>query len=297
MRKENGVALLSPTDLAARLELKKHPRSWRGACPSCGYSGAFSLRTGKENRALLYCSNGCSQEALAETLARVADHAWEPPQQETEDAEAVRKKKRASARRLWHRSQTLIGTLAHRYLAQRGLDASAPSPALRFLQEASHPEGCKLPALIACVLDSAGTIIGAHRTYLDATTAGKAQVEPPKASLGPIWSGAIRLNPVAEEIVIGEGIESSASAGLLMNLPAWAALSAGNLARGLILPPEVRSIVIAADADPVGQNAAWRAAARWRAEGRTARVATPDQYPDFNDLLRARMSAMEAIHG
>jgi putative DNA primase/helicase len=48
-------------------------------------------------------------------------------------------------------------------------------------------------------------------------------------------------------LVIGEGIETAASAGLLMGTPAWAAISAGNMAKGLVLPPEVRRVVIAAD--------------------------------------------------
>ena len=140
-----------------------------------------------------------------------------------------------------------------------------------------------------------GLPIACHRTYL--TREGrKASVEPPKASLGPVWAGAIRLDPAAPEIVVGEGIESSASAGLLLGLPAWAALSAGNLARALILPPEVRGVVIAADRDPVGMQAAQAAATRWRAEGRRVRIARPDNAgQDFNDVLAARMVAASAM--
>ena len=64
-------------------------------------------------------------------------------------------------------------------------------------------------------------------------------------------------------------------------------LSAGNLAKGLALPKEVRAVVIAADPDPPGEVAAQHAARRWRAEGRTVRIARPDREgADFNDLLR-----------
>jgi putative DNA primase/helicase len=101
--------------------------------------------------------------------------------------------------------------------------------------------------------------------------------------------GAIRLDTIAEELVIGEGIETSASAGRLLGLPAWAAISAGNLAAGLLLPAEVRRVVIAADADPSGERAARQAALRWQREGRSVRIARPDKSGrDFNDLLRAR---------
>jgi putative DNA primase/helicase len=145
-----------------------------------------------------------------------------------------------------------------------------------------------MPALIALVQDATGEPVAVHRTYL--TAAGtKAAVEPVKASLGPVWGAAIRLDPEASEIVIGEGVESSASAGRLLSLPAWSAINAGNLGGGVTLPASVRSIVIAADADPAGRNAAKAAAERWQAEGRRVRVAYPDiAGQDFNDILRDR---------
>ena len=117
----------------------------------------------------------------------------------------------------------------------------------------------------------------------------KATVTPVKASLGPIWGGAIRLQDPdpGQSIVIGEGIETSASAGCLMGLPAWAAISAGNLANALVLPPEVRRVVIAADPDDAGRRAARDAWIRWTAEGRKVRIALPDGAGDFNDLLLA----------
>ena len=88
-------------------------------------------------------------------------------------------------------------------------------------------------------------------------------------TLGPVWGCAVRLTPdltALRGLVIGEGIETSASAGLLLRLPAWmAALSAGNLGSGLVLPDTVRAITIAADADKVGLWEAQAAARRWRA--------------------------------
>ena len=80
---------------------------------------------------------------------------------------------------------------------------------------------------------------------------------------------------------------------------AWAALSAGNLV-ALVLPPEVRSVVIAADADMAGRRAAVAAARRWIAEGRAVRIATPNKPGlDFNDIQAARLdrSAVEVSHG
>jgi putative DNA primase/helicase len=111
--------------------------------------------------------------------------------------------------------------------------------------------------VIGLIVDVAGASTAVQRTFI--TRDGqKATVERVRASLGRVWDGAIRLADMVDgkPIVIGEGIESSASAGQLMNLPAWAAISAGNLAKGLVLPPEAHHIVIAADDDEPGRDAA-----------------------------------------
>jgi hypothetical protein len=144
--------------------------------------------------------------------------------------------------------------------------------------------------MIALVCNVAGEPVGIHRTYL-ARDGSKACIEPAKASFGPVGGGAVRLQPLepGRRLLVGEGIETAASAGRLMGLPAWGALSAGNLAKKLLLPPEIRSVVIAADSDGAGRGAAHDAWLRFKAEGIRVQIAMPDQAGrDFNDLLLAR---------
>ena len=87
-----------------------------------------------------------------------------------------------------------------------------------------------------------------------------------------------------------EGIETSLSAGLLIGAPAWAALSAGNMAK-VPLPAGLQELVIAADPDEPGQRAAWAAADGFMAAGLRVRVVTPDNPgEDFNDLLQRQMA-------
>lgn len=280
-------------DLAQRFDLRKRPRSWGGNCPGCSYHGAFSIKVGKGAHPILYCSNGCTREQLDEVAQNALGNAWTPPPKPDEqDVAAARAKKQGAALRLFAGSTSLTpADPAGLYLAGRGLAHLLPSPALRYRGDCWHPEGGRWPALVAQVQDAAGAPVASHRTYLD-RDGRKASVDPPKASLGPIWGGAIRLHEVAAELLVGEGIETAASAGLLLNLPAWAALSAGNMAAGLILPEVVRTVVIAADPDKPGRQAARDAAARWRAEGRVVRVAMPDRPgADFNDLLLERTHA------
>jgi putative DNA primase/helicase len=280
---------ITARDLAGRLNLKKYPRSWRGCCPSCNYPGAtFSVREGKNGHPLLWCANGCQRDHLADAVNRVMGLTWTPPERSDQQGKASAHKQ-ASALRLWSGSVMASGTLADRYLTSRGLPELAASAALRFRGDTPHPEYARLPAMIALVSDMAATPIAIHRTYLSGD-GSKARVEPAKASLGPAWGGAIRLDPFepGKPLVLGEGVESSASAGILMGLPAWAAISCGNLARGLELPEEVRSVIIAADPDEAGGRAAVAAALRWRTEGRTVRIARPTGHGDFNDVLRSR---------
>jgi putative DNA primase/helicase len=281
--------MMRATDIAARLGLKRYPRSWRGRCPACDYLGTFSVRAGRDGRALLYCANCQDREALADSVARATGQERQSEPRDDLGAHAVRQRKQDAALRVWLGSEPVSGTAADRYLAARGLTDLAASSALRFRGDTRHPEGGRLPALIALVSDPSGNPVAVHRTFL--TRDGcKASVEPVKASLGPIWGSAIRLHTIEPDkpLLIGEGIESSASAGRLMGLPAWAAVSAGNMAKALVLPTEARRVVIAVDPDDAGRKAARDAWIRWRAEGREVRVAVPDGASDFNDLLRNR---------
>ena len=281
--------MMALPDLAARLGLRRQARSWRGTCPACGYAGTFSLRPGRGDRVLFACASCGDRDSIVDAVRRVAGGEVLPQRtaEDHGDAQARRDRKQAAALRMWNGSGPAPSTIADTYLTGRALPGLAASPALRFRLEVPHPEGGTLPAMVALVVDMNGNPMAIHRTYLRRDGCGKADVEPPKATLGPVWGGAIRLDPVAPAMVIGEGIETSASAGRLIRLPAWAAVSAGNLARGLVLPPEVRSVVIAADADEAGERAARDAALRWARDGRRVRIARPDQAGrDFNDVLR-----------
>jgi putative DNA primase/helicase len=243
---------------------------------------------------LLFCACCRDRDALADAVARATGQQRQPEPRDDRDLRSIRQRKQDAALRLWRGSEHALGTAADRYLASRGLAGLAASSALRFRGDAWHPEGGRLPAMIALVSDPAGNPVAVHRTFL--TWDGrKATVEPVKASLGPIWGGAIQLHPIEPDkpLVIAEGIETAASASCLIAAPAWAAISAGNMAAGLVLPPEARRVVIAADPDDAGRKAARDAWIRWRAEGREVQIAMPDGSGDFNDLLRMR----EAAHG
>ena len=280
-------SMMTARAIAGRFNLRRLCRSWRGRCPACDYPGAFSVREGNGGRALLYCASCQDQAAVTEAVARATGQETRRDGRNDADKVAGRLRKGEAALRLWGGSEPAAGTLADRYLISRGLPGLAASLVLRFREDTPHPEGGRLPALVALVQNVAGQPVAVHRTFL-ARDGTKARVEPNKASLGPIWGAAIRLHRLSIDapLVIGEGIESAASAGCLMDCPAWAALSAGNMAKGLALPSEALRVVVAADADQAGEHAACAAARRWSVEGRTVQIARPTGGGDFNDIIR-----------
>ena len=280
--------MISAPELATRLGLRKCKRDWRGTCPSCGYNAAFSVRAGDSGRALAWCASCQDRDGLANALNRVTAGAWKPPvAQAPETVEEARTRKQEAARKVWNGSIPAAGTLVDQYLSARCLAGLAASTALRFRDDCHHPQCGKLPAMIALVVDFAGNGIAVHRTYLDRATARKANVEPAKASLGPIWKGAIRLHSIqpGQPLIIAEGIETAASASVMIGAPAWAGISCGNIEFAMELPPEAQDIIVAADKDDPGERAAQAAARRWMGEGRNVRIARPNGPGDFNHQL------------
>jgi putative DNA primase/helicase len=135
------------------------------------------------------------------------------------------------------------------------------------------------PAMVAPLITRAGDVLALHRTYL--TTAGKkAPVPGPVKKLTPA-AGLLRGShiplhqPVDGAIGIGEGIETSLAACLASGVPTVAAYSAGNLAAWQ-WPGSVRRLVIFADHDKAGVEAADALRTRALAAGVRVQVLTPE---------------------
>ncbi len=210
-------------------------------------------------------------------------------------------------------SAGLRGTPAAAYLAGRGIDLGSMGRtprALRFHPEAWCAEVAQpLPAMLAAITDGAGQHVATHRTWLATDGAGrwgKAALRNPKMTLGSYAGGFIPLQRGAsgrpireasedETVAIAEGIETALSVAIACpELRVLAAVSLGNMAR-LALPPALRAVILCADNDGADNQAAARAlrtaTARLASEGRQVRVARPPIGKDFNDTLRAALTA------
>jgi hypothetical protein len=148
--------------------------------------------------------------------------------------------------RLWERTRPIVpGTVAAAYLEHRGC-ALPPYPDethLRWHGALKHPSGHVGPGLVGLVttvLDCEP--ISLHRTWLKPDGAGKADLnghKPRKLLWNHRSDGVVRLWPdedVTLGLVIGEGIETCLAAARAGYAPAWATMSAHNLAAFPVLP-------------------------------------------------------------
>jgi len=202
-------------------------------------------------------------------------------------------KNRDCARKIWHETCPAQGTLVEVYLQSRGITIPPP-PTLRFHPSLIHsPTGLGFPALVAAVSDETRKIRAIQRIYLHTNGQGKAPVSNPKLSLGGIKGAAVRLSPTRETLVLTEGIEDGLS--ILQQKPdfaVWATLGAWNLC-GQDIPASVKRLIIGADNDAAGEEAAKDAAAHYAARRFAVKVAKPqDGAKDFNaSLLKKGLAA------
>ena len=198
----------------------------------------------------------------------------------------------ARAQRIWDECRPLHRTVATAYLRRRAIpEALSETPALRF-----HPSMTSLddrvrrPALVAAITDAAGALQGVQVTLLSAHGITKAAVATPRRVIGKMMGGVVRLSEPQDELAIGEGVETMLSAAHAFNVPAWAALTADNLAR-FTFASSIRRLIIAADSDRAGAVAA--EALRDRAgPGVDVEIAlAPDGFNDWNDWARGRGGA------
>ena len=285
-------------DLAKALGGRKAGATWMARCPAHDdRTPSLSIGEGEGGTVLMHCFAGCHQRDVIAALrerglwqtAGKTSAKWhkkpDPKVHKTPDADAVQRTALAMA--IWEASLAPEGTPVETYLRSRGLDLPA-SPSLRFHPEAKHPSGAFWPAMVAMVTrGSDGTPMGIHRTFLARDGEGKAPVESEKMMLGPCCGGAVRLADPGDVLMVGEGIETCLAAMKATGHPAWAALSTSGL-KALVLPPEIKSVIVLADGDEAGEAAAQKCAERWKRQGRLVRIARPPKGMDFNDMLLSR---------
>ena len=202
----------------------------------------------------------------------------------------------ASNAALWAAAQP-AGDAVRSYLAARGLagwqipDLIRQHPGLAYWHTDDNGELHKLgtyPAMLAPIVSTTGKLLALHRTYLG--DGCKANVPTPKkltAAAGLLNGACIPLAlPKGGVIGVAEGIETAAAASLGSGLAVVAAYCANALA-GYQWPHDIERLVIFADNDNAGQQAAAALAQRATQSGLTTKILTPSKPGcDWADVLQ-----------
>lgn len=262
---------------------------------------ALSLKNADDGNLLTYCHAGCSfQDVRAALSARgltpertgsiarpTVKRTYTSAPTSSQRATAVLRAKRATS--LWQAAAPIEDSLAARYLQSRGVCCALP-PTLRSLSDCRHPSGTQMPAMVARV-DGAMSF-AVHRTFLADQAKGKTHLHPAKAMLGSCKGGAVHLSSMdihagGGPLVVTEGIENGlALLSGLLDTPAtvWAALSTSGIV-SLSLPRLPGHLIIAADGDAAGKQAARKLSLRADRLGWRISHLTPPHGKDWNDVL------------
>ena len=297
---EHNPAFRAPiTDVVARfgLRLKRQGRELVGPCPVCGGNDRFAVHPtkglwncrhcvrGGGAIALLRHVEGCSFREAVAALGGVdsARGRRAPPQSTANDYRML-----SVAVRIWDQAVAL-GPEAIAYFERRGIDIDAvpEQGGLRWLAQCPWESGTK-----PCV-------VGRYTTATDNEPRGilRRPIDggKPKA-LGPTAGCVIRLWPddaVDIGLVLGEGVETSLAAatriehrGTLLQ-PAWAAGSAGNMAKFPVLAGiEALTLLVDHDESGAGQRAAEECASRWETVADVTLITPTNLGADFNDWIQ-----------
>jgi len=212
----------------------------------------------------------------AHELPTVAMPNWEPePKIDRSD----------EARAIWRKVVPAAGTLAEVYLRGRGIIPPYPAD-IGFARLAFGNLG-DLPCMVCAIRDVTGAIMGVQRVFLAHDGNGKADVSKPKLSLGRVAGGAIRMGDLDTSgiVTVCEGPEDGLSLVEMLGGPVWVAAGSGMMS-AMQFPIEVQRVVIGADNDDAGRDAAHKAAQAYTERGLSVRIIFPiGSFKDFNAEL------------
>jgi phage/plasmid primase-like uncharacterized protein len=259
----------------------------RALVPGPGHSArdrSVSLRVARDGRLLVHCFSARDDpRAVVAWLKGLGIHCaaeMSPAPTACEPDDRM-----SRAQRAWREARALSATPAERYLQTRGIERPSSLAALRFHPRASSlDDRRRRPALIAAITDLKGTVQGVEITLLTEDGAAKARVGTPRRIVGRLSGGVVRLAETGPALLVAEGVVTALSASHVLRLPAYAALGAHNLAR-FAAPSAVERLIVAADNDETGMDAAHRLRTRLASLIAVEIAPPPEPFKDWNDWL------------
>jgi putative DNA primase/helicase len=265
----------SADDIARGLNARRSGRNWTALCPAHDDSTPSLSITQADDKVLVHCFAGCSQQAVLAALSGRGLWSGEPAQPTGPSRERRRgpspladnaEARTRMALRLWSEAVPVTGSLAERYFVERRrLDVRQLE-----LRHALRWNG-SIQAIVALMTDPvSGEAIGVHRTFLD-TDGAKLE----RWMLGR--QGVVCLS-AHSKVTIGLGVTEGIEDGMAVLLsgwsPVWVATSSGAIGRFPVLAG-IEALTIFADADGSGMREAEKCADRWRNAGRDVCITAP----------------------
>jgi hypothetical protein len=282
---------------------------YRARCPAhSGEDRNLAVWADEQGVACFKCwSRGCAtREIIAAIGTAPAPATFALRQAKAKPADEAERTRRALE--IWYQSREPRGTIVQDYLFGRGWTGEMPKPlcagadpvelarsgiglalpaSIKFHPRLWYAAGVYLPGMVAAIEDRYGCIVGVHRTYLKPDGTGKAEVETNKKALGRGRGCAVHLTAGASELALCEGIETGLSILHATGLRVWPVLGTSNLGQ-IELPDFVRKVIIAADHDDRGMEAASVAREAYRARGYEVQILSPrNEGRDFNQVVEA----------
>jgi len=189
----------------------------------------------------------------------------------------------------WAGAVPLEGTPAEAYLWSRNLIFEGVGD-LRFhpaFPRSKEPGAATHPAMVALVRTATGEPQALHATFINPDGSGKAFGKRSRLMFGSVRGGSVHLGAPRDGVLaVSEGIETGGAYSTLKGVATWPALSSGGLS-AFVIPRRVRRLIIAADGDESGKNAALMLAERAAKVCDVTIDAAPDG-SDWADVLEAQ---------
>lgn len=282
-------------------------RNKHGPCPACG--GKDRYRFDNRNGCGGFYCNGCGAGDGFTLLMRVFGWTFGEARKRVMEAAGLEHQTPPEAAPVAEPAPVLPTGRVLRLLRSACAVADCPD-AVTYLTSRGLwplPDGCTLrasvaldhwyvarhvgrfPALVAAVRDVRGELVTAHVTYLQ--HGKKLADHEPRKLLSPLTGrvgAAVRLMPATGDTLgVGEGVETCLAAALIHHMPAWAALNTALLPR-FEPPPEVQQLVVFADRDMPGLEAAARLMEQLQGRVHLELRVPPPPAKDWNDVLQRR---------
>lgn len=293
-------AIRIENELARRgIVLKRQGLELIGPCPVCGGTDRFAINISKQVWNCRGCSKGgdaiafvmhvdrCASRTAIETLTG-ADR---PTAATTRAGEKPKSLCLKPLRDWWGEARPTVGTLAEKYLANRGIVQFPPdvNEVLRFHPEAIFGEIEGVWRFVPCLLALVRDIVSNEAIGLQRVGLTKDAEKIDRMAIGWARGGAVKFwndAEVAAGLVIAEGIETALAAstiewnGTLLQ-PMWATVFADNM-KGFPVLPGIQALTLVVDNDAPdkrgqqrGQEAAAACAQRWQHAGHEVTRLTP----------------------